>query len=162
MPVSEQSPSAGTARLGVAIRRLAFGTTAARGWRRAGLGIGYGALAAAAMPPTFVLPLLWLAFPGLVWLTDGARSWRGAFLAGWYFGFGYFAVGLYWIAYALLVDPERYGWLVPFAVGGLAAGFAIFTGLATLIAWASRARGVGRVLMLAAAWTVLEWARGWI
>jgi len=161
-PLTSPDREKGKARLGVAIRRFAFRITSARGWRRAGIGIAFGALAAAAMPPTFVLPLLWIAFPGLVWLTDGARNWRGAFLAGWYFGIGYFAAGLYWISYALLVDPERYGWLVPFAIGGLGAGLGIFTGVATLIAWASRVRGIGRVLMLAAAWMALEWVRGWI
>ena len=142
--------------------RAAAWVTAARGWRRAGIGIAAGVLAAAAMAPTFILPILWVSFPVLVWLTDGARNRWGAFFAGWYFGIGYFAAGLYWISYALLVDPERYGWLVPFAIGGLGAGLGIFTGLATLTVHLTRVRGVGRVLMLAAAWTILEWVRGWI
>jgi apolipoprotein N-acyltransferase len=133
-----------------------------RRWPRAGVGIGAGVLAAGAMPPVFAVPLLWIAFPVLLWLTDGARNRRGAFLAGWYFGIGYFAAGLYWICYALLVDPERYGWLVPFAIVGLGVGLGLFTGVATLIMHLSRTRGVGRVLMLAAAWTVLEWVRGWV
>jgi apolipoprotein N-acyltransferase len=144
------------------LKRCADYTTGAIGWRRFGLGVAVGVLAALAMPPLFALPLLFVAFTGLVWLTDGARSWKGAFLGGWYFGIGFFAAGLYWISYALLVDPERYGWLVPFAVGGLGAGLGIFTGLTTLIVWATRVRGVGRVLMLAAVWTFLEWVRGWI
>jgi apolipoprotein N-acyltransferase len=134
----------------------------ARGWRRFGLGVAFGISAALAMPPTFALPLLFVAFPGLVWLTDGARDGKGAFLGGWYFGIGFFAAGLYWISHALLVDPERYGWLVPFAVAGLGVGLGIFTGLATLLVWATRVGGVGRVLMLAAAWTALEWVRGWL
>jgi apolipoprotein N-acyltransferase len=144
------------------VQRLAAGIAGATGWRRAGLGVGLGVLAAAAMPPVFALPLLWIAFPGLVWLTDGARDVRGAFLAGWYFGVGFFAAGLYWISYALLVDPERYGWLVPFAIAGLGAGLGIFTGIATLLVRLAGARGVGRVLVLAASWTLLEWLRGWI
>ena len=144
------------------IGRVAAAVTAARGWPRAGIGIAAGALAAAAMPPLFAVPLLWVAFPLLQWLTDGARNRRGAFLAGWYFGIGFFAVGLYWISYALLVDAERYAWLVPFAIGGLGIGLGLFTGTVTLIVHLSRTRGVGRVLMLAAAWTLLEWVRGWI
>ena len=142
--------------------RAAAWVAAARGWRRAGIGIAAGALAAAAMSPTFVLPLLWIAFPVLVWLTDGARDRLGGFLSGWYFGIGYFAAGLYWISYALLIDPERYGWLVPFAIAGLGVGLGIFTGLATLIVHLARVTGAGRVLMLAAAWTIMEWVRGWI
>jgi apolipoprotein N-acyltransferase len=144
------------------LARLAEKVAGLRGWRRAAAGIGLGVAAAAAMPPVYALPLLLVAFPGLVWLADGARGWRGAFGAGWWFGFGFFAAGLYWICNALLVAPERYGWLVPFALVALGAGGGVFTGLVTLIVRLARARGVGRVLMLAAAWTFLEWVRGWI
>src|SRR5438128_1126005 len=49
------------------------------GWRRA-LAAGLaGALAAFALPPADVLPVLLVAFPALLWLLDGVRSRRGAF-----------------------------------------------------------------------------------
>ena len=40
--------------------------------------------------------------------------------AGWWFGFGYFLAGLYWVGNAFLVDAKTFGWLLPFAVIGLA------------------------------------------
>lgn len=142
--------------------RLAWATAALRGWRRALVAIGLGVAAAAAMPPAYALPLLLVAFPGLVWLTDGAGSpWR-AFTAGWWWGFGFFVAGLYWISDALLVAPERYGWLVPFALAAIGAGGGVFTGIVTLILRLVPTRGVGRILVFAAAWTLLEWVRGWI
>ncbi len=114
------------------------------------------------MPPVFALPLLLVAFPGLVWLTDGAGGpWR-AFTAGWWWGAGFFIAGLYWFADALLVAPERYGWLVPFALGAVGAVGGVFTGLVTLLLRLSRARGAGRILVFAAVWTFVEWVRGWI
>jgi apolipoprotein N-acyltransferase len=133
-----------------------------RGWLRAALAVGLGVAATAALPPIYALPLLLVAFPGLIWLLDGARRATAAFAVGWYFGVGHFGTGFYWIANALLTDPERYGWMVPFAIAGLAAGFAIFTGLVALLVWLLRAKGVRRVLVFAAAWTTVEWLRGWI
>jgi apolipoprotein N-acyltransferase len=85
-------------------------------------------------PPTYLWPVLFLTFPLLVWLIDGApaQRWRGAWVCavtGWCFGFGYFVVGLYWIGHAFLVDAETFGWLLPIAVTGLPAYLAIFTGI---------------------------------
>ncbi len=130
------------------------------GWRRSLLALGLGVAAAAALPPAHILPLLVVAFTGLVWLTAASRSpWR-ACLAGWWFGFGYFLTSMYWVGAALLTDPAQFGWLVVPAVVGLAAGLALFPALAALIVRASGARGVARVLAFAAAWTALEWLRG--
>ena len=57
------------------------------------------------------------------------RGIRSAAATGWWFGFGYFLAGLYWVGYAFLVDAPTFGWLLPFAVMGLPAGLAIFTAL---------------------------------
>ncbi len=56
-----------------------------------------------------------------------------SFLLGWSFGFGYFIVAFHWIGFAFLVDAEDYLWMMPFAVGGLAAAMAVYWGLATLL-----------------------------
>ncbi|MCB2100899.1 MAG: apolipoprotein N-acyltransferase, partial [Rhodobacterales bacterium] len=142
-----------------------------RGWRRRGLAAGLGALACLALPPAHVLPVLVPAFTGLVWLLDGATDRRAAFGAGWWFGFGYFSLGFYWIGAAMLVEAEKFAWMIPFAVFGVAGVEALFTGLAGLAAWmAVRALGVlgggaptgpARVLLLAAAWGAGEWLRSW-
>ena len=135
---------------------------AASGWRRLALAAGLGLLAAVALPPVHAIVLLVPAFIGFLWLIDGSGGWRGAFAAGWWFGFGHFAAGLYWIANALLVDAAQFGWMVPFAVGGLAAVVGLFPAVAALLVRASGTRGAGRVLVLGASWTTLEWLRGWI
>ena len=57
-----------------------------------------------------------------------------AFLTGWWFGFGYFLAGLYWVGYAFLVDAKTFGWLLPVAVTILPAGLAVFTGLGVALA----------------------------
>ena len=90
-----------------------------------------------------VPPVLFLTVPVLVWLLDGVgeptRSrrrrvmWRAG-LVGWWFGFGYFLLSLYWVGNALLVEAEKYAFLLPLAVTLLPAGLALFTGAAAAFA----------------------------
>ncbi|MGQ0664957.1 MAG: apolipoprotein N-acyltransferase [Pseudomonadota bacterium] len=140
--------------------RLARAVQALTGWRRALFAAALGMAASAALPPIHALPLLPLAFTGLLWLVEGARRRREAFGIGWWFGFGHFLLGLYWIAHALLVDPWRFGWLIPFAVPGLAAGLALFPAAAALALKLAGVGGISGALVLALAWTGAEWLRG--
>jgi apolipoprotein N-acyltransferase len=147
------------------LTRLAHAIMLAFGWQRAAIAFVAGALSVLAMAPINAWPVLFLTFPVLIWLVDGAAAgrWGGAFaaaLAGWWFGFGYFLAGLYWVGYAFLVDAKTFGWLLPVAVAGLPAYLALFTaaglGFARLI-WV---RGPERVLALAVSLTMAEWLRG--
>jgi apolipoprotein N-acyltransferase len=141
------------------------GIVLAYGLRRWLIAFAAGALSALAMAPFNAWPVLFLTFPALVWLIDGAAAgrWGGVPLAaatGWWFGFGYFVAGLYWIGYAFLVDAQTFGWLLPFAVIGLPAVLAIYTGLGTALARLLWTRGPTRILALGAALTTTEWLRG--
>ena len=130
------------------------------GWRRYLLAFALGALVTVSLPPLHAWPALIVGFTGLVWILDGCTRPGSACLAGWWFGFGYLGFGLYWIASALMIEPERVGWMIPFAVLGLPAVFAVSVALATLTVHVSGARGVGRVIVLAGAWSAGEWLRG--
>ncbi len=117
------------------------------------------------MAPLNVWPVLFLTFPTLVWLIDGigAGGWHGTTTAaatGWWFGFGYFLAGIYWVGFAFLVDAPTFGWLLPIAVIGLPAGLAVFTALGVVIARLLWARGAIRILALGVALTTTEWVRG--
>ena len=138
---------------------LCRGAGALRGWRRYGAAVLLGILSSLALPPVFAFPLLWATLPLLVWMLDGAKRKRQAFLIGWCFGFGLYAASLYWISNALLVFSDRLWWMVPFAALGLPAGLAIFTGLAGLLSRLA-APGPARALAFAAAWVFFEWLRG--
>ena len=131
-----------------------------RGWRAHASSFVFGAIAAAALPPVHAIPVLAIAFPALIWQIDGAARTRTAFARGWWFGFGFFVTGLYWIAHALLTDPARYGWMIPFVVGGLAAYSALFPGLAALVAHRLGRPGWTRILVFGAVWTAGEALRG--
>ena len=133
-----------------------------RGWRRRGAALLFGVLATLALPPVHIIPLLWISLPALVLLMDSAPRPRGAFADGWWWGFGHFSAGFYWVGYAMLVDPLRFGWMIPFAVFGLGGVVAVFVGLAAYGARRLAPAGPSRVLMLAAAWVLLEWSRSWV
>ena len=135
------------------------------GWRRWLIAFAAGALSALAMAPFNAWPILFLTFPVLVWLIDSVRvrpagGMIGAAVTGWWFGFGYFLAGLYWVGYAFLVDAPTFGWLLPIAVVGLPAGLALFTAFGVAIARLLWTRGAVRILALAAALTAAEWLRG--
>lgn len=149
------------------ITRIAHPILLAFGWRRATIALAAGAVSSLAMAPFDLWPILFLTFPILVWLTDGAAAGRlgavpSAALAGWFFGFGYFLAGLYWIGNAFLVDAKIFGWLLPIAVTGLPAMLALFPAFGLALARLMWTRGYVRVLALAVALTVSEWLRGYL
>jgi apolipoprotein N-acyltransferase len=147
--------------------RLVHGIVLAWGWRRASIALLAGVASALAMAPFNAWPVLFLTFPVLVFLIDGAGGGRAggipaAALSGWWFGFGYFLAGLYWIGYAFLVDAQTFGWLLPIAVAGLPAGLALFFAAGFALARAMWRADSRRIFALAAALTVSEWLRGHI
>lgn len=73
-------------------------------------------------------------------------------------GFGYFLMMLHWIVWPFLVEPERDGWMAPFALILLPAGLALFWGIG--IAGAHRLMGRAPFLAWAVGLALAELARG--
>jgi apolipoprotein N-acyltransferase len=154
-----------TLRPAASLTRLTHWIVLSWGWRRALIAFASGAVSALAMAPFDAWPLLFFTFPVLVWLVDGAAAGRlggvpSAAIAGWWFGFGYFLAGLYWIGYAFLVDAKTFGWLMPFAVIALPAGMACYSAVGLALARMLWTRGPTRLIALAVALTAAEWLRG--
>ncbi len=120
---------------------------------------GLGLLSALALPPVHAVLVLLLAFPGLLALAAAARTWRGAALLGFAWGWGHHLAGVYWVTHAILTDLETWWWLVPFAAPALAIPLALFVVPPVLAARALPA-GWPRVLGFAGAWVLSEMARG--
>ena len=147
------------------LTRFSHAVVLSWGWRRAAIAFVAGAASALALAPVNAFPLLFITFPVAVWLIDGAAAGRlggvmSAAVSGWWFGFGYFVAGLYWLGFAFLVDAKTFAWLLPFAVIGLPAGLAFFTAAAFGAARLLWTRGPLRILTLALALTAAEWLRG--
>ncbi len=134
------------------------------GWRRVGAAFLAGVLAALALPPLDLWPALFLAVPAVLMLLEniGRKNWRSAFLTGWGFGFGYFLFAFHWIAFAFFVNAHDYLWMMPFAVGGLAASMAIYWGLAFLLVNLAGFRRLGQAVLLGVVLTLAELLRGFL
>jgi apolipoprotein N-acyltransferase len=146
-------------------------------WRRRIATACAGALSVLAFAPFFFWPILWLTLPTLLWISDIEERtptvkhrlmfWRNSLYGraaevGWWWGFGFFVVGLSWIGEAFLVEAEVFAWLLPFAVTLLPAGLALFMAAATAAASWLCQYGPHRVIALAAALGATEWLRGHI
>ena len=147
------------------LRNVALSIILAWGWKRAAIAFLAGAFSSLAMAPFNAWPILFITFPVVIWLIDGAAAGKmrgipAAAMAGWWFGFGYFVPGLYWIGYAFLVDAETFAWLLPAAICGLPAYLALYTALGFALARLLWTKDASRVLALAASLTIGEWLRG--
>jgi len=152
------------------MERLAARVILLWGWRRALLALFAGAFAVLAHPPFDFFAAPFVSFPLLVWLLDGAVQrapaplWRRLtpfFAVGWWWGFGYFLAGLWWVGSAVLVEAEQFAWALPLAVLGLPAVMATFFGLGAVLARPFWSDGLGRILALAFGFGLAEWLRGW-
>lgn len=150
------------------------------GWHRWLAAFAFGVSGALALPPLYFWPFLIVSFSGFVVLLDGVyaagKAQTGADRdlkltsntvqiaagLGWWFGFGYFLAGLYWVAWAFLVDAETFAWLIPFAAAIMPSGLALFSAVAVALAMRLWCAGPYRIVLIAALWTIFEWLRGHI
>ena len=115
-----------------------------------------GAIAAFAFTPTYFILALFISFPALLLILSKSKSYKQSFFIGWSFGFGFFLHGLYWISYALLVDENLFGWLVPFAVTLIPATLAIYIGITTLVVHPIRKKPLHLILCFTSSWVLIE------
>jgi apolipoprotein N-acyltransferase len=145
---------------------VADGVILAWGWRRRLIALVAGASGALSLPPLDLWPLIVLPMTMAVWLIDGAvgetvwRRIRAAAAVGWWWGFGFFLAGLWWLGAAFLVEADKFAWAMPLGVVALPAGLAIFPALGFACARLLWPVGAGRILMLAVALASSEWLRG--
>ena len=137
------------------------GVGLAVGWRMDVVAAALGALAAAALPPFYVLPALLVSVPGLLTLLRAVPRSRSAFRIGFWYGFGLHVFGLYWITDAILLRAAEYWWFVPIAVPGLSALLAVFIAVPCVAAWYA-APGWQRALVLAGMWALADIARQYV
>jgi apolipoprotein N-acyltransferase len=138
------------------------------GWRRSLVAFLAGAAGALAMPPFGFLPALAVSLTVAVWLIDGAAVGRGRLgatlrstaVVGWWWGFGYFVAGLWWLGAAFLVEADQFAWALPFGVLGLPAALAAFPAFGFALARLLWSPGAARIFALAFGLTVSEWLRG--
>ena len=119
----------------------------------------FGLLLVAALPPFYHTWAAFAAFCGVFALSQGQNSVKRLSAIGYWFGFGYFSAGFYWVGNALLIDAAKTGWMYPFVLllgGG-------FFGLFTIFPFALMKFGktqFSKILLFAAGWFLsAEWLR---
>lgn len=147
------------------MQRLSAYLAKLTGWPRRWMLFAAGAVATFALAPFGLTPVMFIALPLLVMVMDGALSGkalrprlRAGFGVGWWFGFGYFVFGLWWLGVAIWKDGAY--WALPLAVLGFPAGLALFYGLAGALAASFWRPGPMRLIALGAAMVAAEWLRG--
>ena len=119
-----------------------------------------GLISALGFAPLGLWPLTIVAFAVLIRLVNYAPTLRGAIARGYWFGAGYFIIGLNWIAGAFVFQdsmPVWFGWI---AVVGLSLFLALYPAFASATAWLI-GRGDARrfTLVFASSWMISEWLR---
>ena len=148
------------------ITTVAEAVILAWGWRRRLIAFAAGASGALALPPLDLWPLVVLPMSFAIWLMDGAvgatrwQRFRSAFMVGWWWGFGFFVAGLWWLGAAFLVEADKFAWAMPLGVVALPAFLAVFPAFAFGAARLFWPKGAGRILVLAAMLGISEWLRG--
>ncbi|MEE2932660.1 MAG: apolipoprotein N-acyltransferase [Pseudomonadota bacterium] len=141
------------------ISRFAAYLGDSRGLVRYGTAFLTGISVTLSLPPFEFLPAFYAALPVFIWSVSGkVRPWC-LFATGWWFGFGYFVSGLYWIGSAMLVDASKNAWLIPLASVGLPAFLSLFFGLSVLPVRFGNDH-FSRALILTTSLGFAEWTRG--
>ncbi|MFT9435675.1 apolipoprotein N-acyltransferase [Acetobacter syzygii] len=129
--------------------------------RFAGILLGLGGLSTLALPPVHCLPVLLLTFGALGLILNATQSWKRAAWAGALFGFGFYAAGLYWLVYAVLIRADEFWWFVPFPSLGCALILAPTVAAPAALCCLLPA-GIRRLSAFAALWTLFDMGRTFI
>lgn len=120
-----------------------------------------GFIAVGALPPFYVIPCLFIAFSGMVFLLDHLNGKKQAAVAGFLFGFGFFSLGLAWVSNALMIEGMGFQSLAPVPPLGFGLWGGLF-GAAAAVTAVFFKKGLRRLTAFSAAWGILEWVRSWL
>jgi apolipoprotein N-acyltransferase len=120
-----------------------------------------GCLSSLALPPVFFFPFWFFSICVLLNHILKAENFLSAFKIGFFWGFGHFLVGLYWVAYGPATYVEDFWWAVPMALFGVPCYLAFFVAFISCISWFFRHEQLFS-LYFAVIWVFFEWVREWI
>lgn len=126
------------------------------------LALGAGALLACAFAPLEWWPLAIVCPAALMWLWEEASP-REAAWTGFWFSFGTFFAGTYWVYVSVHVLGKAPVWMTLGVMLGLIGIMALYSALVGYVAarWLPRSGAWRWLLGLPALWLVVEWWRGW-
>lgn len=92
-----------------------------------------GSLLALAFAPFYILPFAAISLSFFYLFLEEENNKKRIFLLGFAFGFGFFLAGNYWICISLLVDAQKFAWLIPFALTLIPSALALYFAMFALL-----------------------------
>lgn len=131
-------------------------------WARRLFIFGVGALLTLGFAPLQLWPLAILCPAALMYLWEGASPGEAAKLGFW-FNFGTFVAGVYWIYTGVHIMAGVPAWIALFLMFGLAGIMAAYHALLGYVVarWLPAGGAMRWLVALPAAWLFIEWWRGW-
>ena len=120
-----------------------------------------GGISTFALPPYYHIWVLFFTFGLLNFFLQNTISYKQSFIFGYCFGFGFFSVGLSWLANALALDIVSFGWLIPIALGASGAFFGLFFGGPALISHYFK-NVYSKIIIFAVSVAFFEWIRSFL
>jgi apolipoprotein N-acyltransferase len=124
------------------------------------LTIVLGVLFTLCFAPHYQLEFGFICLTGLLLVLDSVKTSKKVFLYGWLFGFVHHVSGLYWISYSMLVEPDKFAWMIPFSATAIPAILALVIGLTCWMTYKLNLKIISKMLFFAAAWALTEMVRG--
>jgi apolipoprotein N-acyltransferase len=121
-----------------------------------------GAFYTLCFAPYYYIGFAVLSFTGFLVVLDKAKSGRKAFYYGWLFAFFHHVTGIYWVSYSMLIEPDKFAWMIPFSATALPAYLALYVGLAAYITYKFKFKRIDKIIFFAAIWVCAEMARGYV
>lgn len=145
-----------------ALRETLLAKALSNRWARRIVALGVGALLNLAFAPYQLWPLAILCPAALMLLWEGARP-REAAVLGFWFNFGTFLVGTWWIYTGVHTMAAVPAWIALFLLFGLTsimAGYHAALGY-IVTRWLPASGALRWLVAVPAAWAFIEWWRGW-
>jgi len=134
------------------------------GWRGRLVGLVLGAIAVLGQAPFHFWPLTLLCLAILLarlkWASGAERRMRAGFSAGFWFAFGYFMAGTYWIGSAFIARGPEFIPIMPPMILALGMLLAFFWGMAGAGFTKLRLKGTASLLAFISFFFLAEFARG--
>ena len=120
-----------------------------------------GAFSVPAFAPYYCWWCAFLSFSILLYLLLNAKGCKQAFGIGYSFGFSHFALGFSWVGNALLIEPEKFGWLYPVTLAAAGGFFGLFIALPAMLS-VFAGKDWQKWLSFAAWFVIFEWIRSFL
>src|SRR3989338_8499977 len=85
-----------------------------------------GSLCVLAFAPFDLFIAAIISFSYFYLILEKSTNNKQSFYLGFCYGYGYFLCGIYWIAISLLVDAQKFAWLIPFALTLIPGALALY------------------------------------